>query len=544
MFPWHVHQYPYPHDGQPNPCRGDVTGGHYDPTGAVAASAGDYAANCADDPNQCELGDLSGRLGRLSSSTPSVQFQDSFIRLYGVYSVIGRSVVIHFTNGTRLICANIGYPSDSNEETANVLYVPFRNQFTGNIFFRQHTSNSMSSVYTDLTRTVGSVNSSNHNWHVHESPLDTAGTDCSIAGPHYNPLGVDASTSQYQATCNSTSQSNCEIGDLSNKGAPFNVVNGFVRQFYSDTDLPLSGENISIVDRSVVIHEADRGGPRIACANISRYSPLEAEAVFTNQDGTPITGSISFSQTSPFDRTRVDVQLAGLGGMAGGYHVHVSPIGPFGLGYPTRCSGTYAGGHWNPLDVMYGGGRDPVTSDDYEIGDLSGKFGSLSGLNTISQSFYDPNLPLSGPFGIIGRSIVIHRDDSDGTRWTCADVVHARSVVQVTYSINTSSIVGQVTFVQPADDPSAETTIVIELEVIGELVPVQLLSSSRNVPVVTTAVLSSTPFPSVSSSFITTQFPSTTISSSSAVVTSPSLVPTPTPSSVIVQGNKKFFVCP
>ena len=532
-FPWHVHQYPFPHDAKRNPCRSEITGGHYDPLGAY--SDGNYTANCAANQSLCELGDLSGRWGPLNDTASSYTFTDGFLSLYGIYSIIGRSIVIHYTNTSRLACANIGYPANTGDGQANILFTPFRNMFTGSIYFRQHTNNSTASVYTDLISVGSLVNSTGHNWHVHESPLDRDGNDCSIAGPHYNPRGVNASSSTYSDLCNPRNQNNCEVGDLSGKGSPFSVMNRVIKQFYSDTDLPFS-----IDGRSVVIHEANRGAPRIACANISRYFPLQAEAIFTSQDG--IDGSIRFLQLSPFDQTRVDVNLTGLRRMIGGYHVHQYPIGPANLGMPERCNGTFAGGHWNPLQVVYGR-NPPITSDGYEIGDLSGKFGSLQNRDTISQSFYDPNVPLFGAFGIIGRSIVIHMDDQAGTRRVCANIVHTQPIVRVVYSINTSSIVGEVTLLQPANDPSAATTIIVELEVIMELLlPPQPTTSIMASPFITSSPTlspSPSPFPSMAPSVMA---PTTSsVAPSVMVPTTTSELPSVSPSAETSFQTSSFF---
>jgi len=46
---------------------------------------------------------------------------------------------------------------------------------------------------------------------------------------------------------------------------------------------------------------------------------------------------------------------------------------------------------------------------DWQLGDLSGKYGSLSGLDNVSSQYNDVNLPLFGPNSILGRSIVIQR---------------------------------------------------------------------------------------------------------------------------------------
>ncbi len=43
------------------------------------------------------------------------------------------------------------------------------------------------------------------------------------------------------------------------------------------------------------------------------------------------------------------------------------------------------------------------------MGDLGGKYGTLVGLDNVTSTYADQNLPLFGPQSILGRSIVIHR---------------------------------------------------------------------------------------------------------------------------------------
>ena len=534
-FLWHVHQYPFPLNGLENPCSASLTGGHYDPLGANLQP--NYTAICAVDQRNCEIGDLSGKFGRLNVSDTSVAYTDPFLSLYGEYSIIGRSVVIHLSNGTRLVCANVGYPTDgqTNAQT-DILYSPFRNDFAGDVFFRGHTDNVTASVYTDLLRLTGSSNSQGHNWHVHENPLDTNGTDCSVAGPHYNPYSVDTTGMGYNDRCNNTSHRECEVGDLSNKGAPLQVRERVVKQFYTDTFLPLAGDTFFIEKRSIVIHAENHTVPRIACANITRFNPLEAVVNF-NESG--ILGSISFSQLSPYDMTSVKVSLQGLQGMAGGYHVHVYPVRPEGIG-SERCAA--ADGHWNPTGITYEPNNTrQLTSDEYEIGDLSGKFGSFGGLNTVTETYFDPNIPLFGTYSIVGRSVVIHRS-VDGSRWTCGNIELVRPVVQVIAFVNTTSYRGQITFTQPADDPYAETTIVIELEVLQEIItpPVTTTPTSSQTATPTTNQLTPSPgqFITTPTASFVSATPTTSVQgatptltlNSSLVTSTPTLQVTPSPS--------------
>ena len=462
------------------------------------------------------------------------QYSDPFLSLYGVNSIIGRSIVIHFANGSRLVCANIGYPTSIPD--GGLLYSPFRNSFKGDIFFRQHSpGNSTSAVYTNLERVVGGENSMDHNWHVHDRPLDAAGMDCLIAGPHYNPRGVNISNPSYSVNCdsmNSTLQRNCEIGDLSNKGAPFDVMSRRIRQFYTDTDLPILPDidGYSIDGRSIVIHEENLGGARIACANLTRYQPLEAVSVFNDQG---VSGSIRFYQPSPYDPTRVTVTLRGLQRMANGYHVHEYPVGPTDLGAPNKCSAAFTGGHWNPTGVTTPG----RTSDQFEIGDLSGKFGGLSGLDEILAEYSDPNVPLFGPFSVIGRSIVIHQDDQAGTRWVCSDIQRTRQILQIVTAFSSATFSGSVTFSQPADDPYAETTITVVIDVnqmlqpppVSSSMPVEVTPSTTTmttrVITMTTSTVATTEFLEASSNVATTTTANSIAMTTSSVMMTSSAAP-------------------
>ena len=130
-----------------------------------------------------------------------------------------------------------------------------------------------------------------------------------------------------------------------------------------------------------------------------------------------VSGSITFSQATGSSPTVVTIKLIGLAGIAGDFHVHVSPIQ---LSSSTPCGSTETGGHFNPLGVPPGQ-CSPTAPQLCEVGDLSGKSGSLAGLPSADSMYYDSNLPLSGPNSIVGRSVVIHR--ATGENWVCADIV-------------------------------------------------------------------------------------------------------------------------
>jgi Cu/Zn superoxide dismutase len=84
------------------------TGYHLDPAG-LNPGGKNTAYKC--DPNNkaatCELGDLSGKYGKINPSQKVYKYTDSDLLLNGQNGIIGRSVVIHLSNSTRIVCANI-----------------------------------------------------------------------------------------------------------------------------------------------------------------------------------------------------------------------------------------------------------------------------------------------------------------------------------------------------------------------------------------------------------------------------------------------------
>lgn len=61
------------------------------------------------------------------------------------------------------------------------------------------------------------------------------------------------------------------------------------------------------------------------------------------------------------------------------------------------------------------------TPDQYEMGDLSGKFGLLDNQTFYKSEYNDTMLPLFGPRSILGRSIIIHKKHQN-KRWACSTI--------------------------------------------------------------------------------------------------------------------------
>ena len=453
QFPWHIHKYPF--KTRSNPCSAaSVGGGRYDPF--MARRQQNYSTLCVSNHSLCEVGDLSRKFGPLyPNSTMNVIFVDEYLPLYGVYSIVGRSVVIRRKNYGRWVCANIQYHSN-----ITVAYSPFRHVLFGDIYFTEpYIPPNLTSVFTSLL--YGLENSTGHNWHVHENVTGDI-DNCDDGGPHYNPRGISTNEpTLYAKYCNPSNQTGCEIGDLSGKSSQLDFINGQATLLYSDTELPLRVNTFgeSVVGRSVVVHEKDGGGRRIACANILEYTPRTAIARF-QEDG--VSGEIIFHQVSPFSPTTVTVELTGLSSRASGYHVHDFPVDETVPG-SEKCANSFAGGHYNPRNVVRNT-SSPTTFDAYEIGDLSGKYGSLADQDYINTIYSDPYLPLFGVDSIVGRSIVIHYPN--GSRWLCANIKYDMDTVSVTVNITSGTLQGKLVLTQLANDPFSETTIFLNLSVV------------------------------------------------------------------------------
>ncbi|KAG7492597.1 hypothetical protein MATL_G00016460 [Megalops atlanticus] len=422
--PYHVHLFPLPQaaSSQGGLCSNDNVGGHWNP----------YQVNVRDPAyprvpgathDMYEVGDLSSKHGSLEGQNSfEASFADWNLPLFGGNSIVGRSVVIHYSNGSRFVCGSIGYPGE-----VSVGKSVFTSPVVGTILFTQLKGNPYSDVSVFLDLSYGNPSTSatsDHNWHVHKFPIssesDSDPKRCDSTGGHLNPFNINITDVSYSLNCRPDNPFACEIGDLANKHQTISLrpeVGGVEsKYFFTDTTSWLAGAN-SVIGRSVVVHAADRAGPRLACANITTVR-LPAARTGSWAGAGVSTGQVQFSQGSPQGPTLINVSLLNLASRAGGYHVHMLPI----RSGRDACSNDNIMGHYNPLAV------DPLssphpgngTSDQYEVGDISGKFGPLVGLDQQQAQYTDTNMPLSGPNSIVGRSLVIHY--SNGTRMQCANI--------------------------------------------------------------------------------------------------------------------------
>lgn len=428
---YHVHEWPVPQKiGQTETvCDSDDVGGHFNPFQVPVDSF--YPPSAATTPEKYEVGDLSGKFGMLSNMSKYVKnMTDPNLQLYGKNSIIGRSLVIHkAVGGSRWICTSIWPAGDTPMITA---YARFTYPVIGYMVLRQPKGKwfSETQIYAELNYgTSSTTRTLNHNWHVHASPM---GNDmlndtqrCQSVGPHYNPYSVQLS-GNYTTECNPDNPFRCELGDLSGKHGKLNIrtdLGGMQRYFFTDMQLPLSGPQ-SIVGKSITIHDANAGAGRLSCADVKEKRTREVRVSkwsSANGQRSP-TGTITFTQDCA-ERlsgvTKLTVSLTGLNSEVAGYHIHEFPT-DVNTPQSQVCQSSDTGGHLNPFKASYPG---PAVGsmDQYEIGDLSGKFDRMSGAS-YSTEVLDYTLPLEGPHSIVGRSVVLHKNDAVATRWACGNI--------------------------------------------------------------------------------------------------------------------------
>ena len=461
-LPWHVHQFPLNVDLLPSQrCSASSVGGHFDPDNRAGNLGANYSQLCASDSDlNCEVGDLSGRHGGLRNTT---YYDDKLWLSSSSRSIAGRSIVIHHANGSRWVCASIGYSSS----VVRTGIVRLEGSVRGSVVFRQASGSNDTSIMMRLfySQPLGSLT-----YHVHENHVlgNTAniGDRCAASGGHFDPLNASSSLN-YSSECSVASSELCEVGDLSGKHGSLSAVSGrFLNVFLTDTYLPLSGVN-SIIGRSVVFHNSS--GNRIACSNILELSSRSAVAEF-NYMG--VRGQVRFDQSSPWDSVVVDVNLTGLNGIAGGYHVHKWPVPVLDIveagvsSVSEFCGPSAVGGHYNPFDASYPLPAKSFTQDEYEVGDLSGKFGDLSGLQNISMKYSDSYLTLFGVYSVVGRSIVVHRATGGG-RWICASILPSSSRLSVGRASFSGSVVGSIWFIQDQSSKPSDTIVLSSLQLLS-----------------------------------------------------------------------------
>ena len=124
---------------------------------------------------------------------------------------------------------------------------------------------------------------------------------------------------------------------------------------------------------------------------------MSAICVFTNNMNKKITGKVVFKETKR--GLQIKINMSGISPGLHGFHIH--QYGDLSEGCGSLCS------HFNPTNSVHGG-RD---SPERHLGDLGNIIADKSG--NVDMVIYDKFLTITGKYGILGRSVVIHADEDD-----------------------------------------------------------------------------------------------------------------------------------
>jgi len=134
----------------------------------------------------------------------------------------------------------------------------------------------------------------------------------------------------------------------------------------------------------------------------------------------------------------------------------------------TRCGTNFAGTgpHYDPSNrfgqaANYSVDCNPTSPLNCEAGDLAGKFGPLQ---TGDFSFIDtdPELQLTGRFGVIGRSVVVHAPG--GARIACGNIILQETASpRIFVATFVGPVAGKIYFRQSDEEASIGTFIFAQL---------------------------------------------------------------------------------
>ena len=123
-----------------------------------------------------------------------------------------------------------------------------------------------------------------------------------------------------------------------------------------------------------------------------------ASADLAAKSGSMVSGKVTFTEVH--GKLRVEAMVSGLTPGEHGFHVH-------DVGDCSAPDATSAKGHFNPTAKAHG----HHDSAEHHGGDMPNLVADASGMAKYSAEV--SGLTLSGPTGVLGRSVVIHADPDD-----------------------------------------------------------------------------------------------------------------------------------
>ncbi|XP_065174498.1 uncharacterized protein LOC135804536 isoform X2 [Sycon ciliatum] len=379
---WHVHQFAFP-TGAPDLCGAAATGGPWDPGSRMANP--NYASQCVKSAwSVCSLGDLSGKIGPLSSG----QFADG--STLGLLDLLGRAVVLHRSDGTRFACANIQYTESrqapvtcSSASEPQVYWAQFVWPIAGTMLVRSYSTQAGGGgAQTPVATTVDA-----QLYDVTGMPSQFQG-NLSWTG-HEGEVGVTDTTNEAVARC-------FRAGNMLAGG---NFSGRFRLPVTVGATPQQSRQVLSYSDATAVQFSSVRSivlwvGPLpVACAAVKPVSRLSAIAAL------PMGNSVVYAQSSPLDQPARALQVAGTS-TPGYVAVRNAPVNPYTSttqsASNSACSST--GNLYNPSGATAN---------------------TAVGNGLVSTVSCDSSRTLFGNNSILGRSVTIETNASPSSAQQC-----------------------------------------------------------------------------------------------------------------------------
>jgi superoxide dismutase, Cu-Zn family len=135
------------------------------------------------------------------------------------------------------------------------------------------------------------------------------------------------------------------------------------------------------------------------CTSMTISSGPKAAAKLAPTAGNGATGDVTFTRSG--ERVRVVAKVAGLTPGAHGFHIHEK-------GDCSAADAMSAGGHFNPTQKPHG---NPAAGEHHG-GDMPMLVADAAGNASLDATLDGVTLD-SGPNGVVGRSVVVHKDPDD-----------------------------------------------------------------------------------------------------------------------------------
>lgn len=199
-------------------------------------------------------------------------------------------------------------------------------------------------------------------------------------------------------------------------------------------------------------------GKRVACAAIEQ---IGAKRVVARFEDNHLNGQVMFSQESPIDPTLVDIELK-RNKDAYSYGIDELPTIARSSEEPKKCNNInniiFNPSNISPFSVPIEG---LGTSDQYAIGDLSGKYGTLLQKENEKISTVDFNLPLFGAHSVVGRALVFY--SHNGSTVACSNLDLSDSDMTVAFATFDRPVQGQVILKQRKHNCTDDTYVYFEI---------------------------------------------------------------------------------